>query len=141
MVNNPAAAGRRRAHLIARWKAAVRRAWIGRSASQRSRSSARASAEGYRRPGDFSRHFRTIVSRSRSISRVERPGPHGLLLANHPQGFQHRIAAERRPAGEQLEQDRPQRVHVDGRRDRLAASLGLFGRHVAGRAHDRARLG
>ena len=48
---------------------------------------------------------------------------------------------ERRPAGDQRIQRRPQRVDV-GRRTHLAAlAPGLLGRHVAGRPHDLARAG
>ena len=43
--SSAATAGRRRAHLTARSQAVLRRAWIGSPASQRSRSSASASAE------------------------------------------------------------------------------------------------
>src|SRR5207244_1249277 len=59
--------GLRRTHFPPRAKTPVCRAWIGSCFSQRSRSSASARAEAYRRFGSFSRHFRQIVLRSRSI--------------------------------------------------------------------------
>ena len=50
-----------------------------------------------------------------------------------------RFGPERRTTGEQLVQDRSQAIDVGGRRQILVAG-DLFGRHVAGRAHDRPRL-
>ena len=46
-------------------------------------------------------------------------------------------APERRAAGQQLVEDRPQGVDVGERPDLLGLALGLLGGHVAGRAHDR----
>ena len=54
-------------------------------------------------------------------------------------GVQRRRRPERRPAGEHLVQDRSEGVDVGGGTDVLLG-LGLFGGHVAGRAHDGAGL-
>ncbi len=79
----------------------------------------------------------------------------GLQIARHP-GLQlarrHRVHGEdqpdRDPRGwpqeggpprEQLVQDGPQGVGVGGRADLVVAARGLFGGHVAGGTHDRAR--
>src|SRR5439155_22314365 len=65
--NSSAVVGFRRNHFFPRVKTPVCRARIGWCRNQRSRSSASARAESYRRVGSFSRHFRQIVERSRSI--------------------------------------------------------------------------
>src|SRR5439155_5338512 len=64
---NSALVGLRRIHFLPREKIPVRRARIGSCFSQRSKSSASARAEEYRRFGSFSKHLRQIVERSRSI--------------------------------------------------------------------------
>ena len=53
------------------------------------------------------------------------------------QGLEHRDASERRPAGEQLVEDRPQTVNVGRGAHLLAFALGLLGGHVTGRPDDR----
>src|SRR6266446_10780148 len=63
-----AQAGLRRTHLASRDHADTGRARMDSWRNQRSKSSANASAEPYRRAGFFSRHFRQIVSRSRSVA-------------------------------------------------------------------------
>ena len=90
-----------------------RRAAIGRPARNRLRSSARAAAVGYRRPGSFAIALRTTVSRSRGMQPV-RPAAGGagssrphLLDQPQPVGL-----VERRPEGEQLVQGHPEAVHV-----------------------------
>ena len=89
--------------------------------------------------GSFSRHFRQIVSRSRSTRGIE-PARRGRLLLQHlQQRVQRRLAAERRPAGQQLVEDRPQAVDVGGGGQRPFRAGGLLGGHVAGRADDGAR--
>jgi hypothetical protein len=50
---------------------------IGSPRSQRDRSSDKARALGYRRPGSFSRHFRQITSRSRDTRGFSRDGDWG----------------------------------------------------------------
>src|SRR5437660_8705408 len=57
----------------------VCRAKIGSCFSQRSKSSASARAEEYRRFGSFSRHFKQIVERSRSIFGFNRRGCRGSV--------------------------------------------------------------
>ena len=52
-----------------------------------------------------------------------------------------RRGAERRAPGQELVEDASQRIDVGARADLLDLPLGLLGRHVAGRAQDRARLG
>ncbi len=54
--------------------------------------------------------------------------------------LQQRGGLERRPAGQQLVQDRAQRIHVRGRSDVPGVAPGLLGRHVAGRAQHRIGL-
>ena len=75
-----ARAGCRRAHFAARATAGSGRAWIGRPSRNRARSSARAAADGYRRPAFFCRHFRQIVSRSRGTAGCSRAGGTGSSL-------------------------------------------------------------
>ena len=60
--------GCRRIHFTRRSPDEIGRAAIGSPRNQCSSSSASASAEPYRRCGSFSKHFRAIVSRSRSTS-------------------------------------------------------------------------
>ena len=55
-------------------------------------------------------------------------------------GVQRRRALERRPAGEQLVEDRAEGVDVGRRADRRRLPLGLLGGHVARRAERRRRL-
>ena len=140
--SSAAAQGRRRAHLIRRSGSVA-----GTGADrQDGRASARDPRPGLR-PSDsaamgaFSRHFRTIVSRSRSILGLSVLGRTGSCSRTSRSVSSIGLGAERRAAGQQLEEDRPQGVDVDGRRDRLASALGLLGGHVAGRAHDRAGVG
>src|SRR5256714_14307137 len=66
--------GFRRTHFLPRVKTPVRRARIGSCFSQRSKSSASARADEYRRFGSFSRHLRQIVDKSRSIFGFNRRG-------------------------------------------------------------------
>ena len=109
--------------------------------SQRSRSSARAIGRAVAPPGSFSRHFRQIVSRSRSTAR---PMPAGrverAVLAPASS-----VSSTESPwngglPGQERIQDRAQAVDVGRRRDPLSAA-GLLGRHVGRCAEDRARLG
>src|SRR5262249_60736841 len=64
-----------------------------------------------------------------------------LLVQHRQDGVQRRGPLEGGPAGEQLVQDRPQRVDVRGRAELTALAAGLLGGHVAGRADDLAGLG
>ena len=57
------------------------------------------------------------------------------------QGLQGRFRLERRPAGEQLVEDRTQGVDVGRRPDRLVPAGRLLRRHVAGRAQAARRSG
>ena len=67
---------------------------------------------------------------------VVQPRRRRRLLGDHLlQGFRRRRGPERRPARQQLVQDRPQRVHVRRRPGRVPLPLGLLGSHVARRAH------
>ncbi len=52
-----------------------------------------------------------------------------------------RVCYKRRPARQQLVQDRPQGVHVGRRPDRVLLAPGLLRRHVARRAHGHAAYG
>ena len=54
------------------------------------------------------------------------------------QRFQSRCRPERRPPGEQLVKDRPQRIHVGRGSDGAGIALGLLGGHIARRAKDSA---
>jgi hypothetical protein len=47
------------------------------------------------------------------------------------------VPPERRPTRQQFVEDRPHRVDIHGWVSFLGPPLGLLGRHVAGRAHDR----
>src|SRR6266496_3133585 len=71
--------GLRRTHFLPRAKIPARRASIGSCFSQRSRSSANARAEEYRRFGSFSRHLRQIVERSRSTLGFSNRGGRGSV--------------------------------------------------------------
>ncbi len=64
---------------------------------------------------------------------VEPRGRHGLLCDHLPLRLGRGLSAKRRPARQQLVQDRPQRIHVRGRPDRVHLAPGLLGGHVAGR--------
>src|SRR6266511_853093 len=75
--------GFRCTHFLLRVTSPVRRALIGSCLSQRSRSSARARAEEYRRFGSFSRHLRQIVERSRSIFGFHRRGCRGSVSSSN----------------------------------------------------------
>ena len=48
--------------------------------------------------------------------------------------------AERRPAGQKFIKHRPERIDIAGRADVAMPAGGLFRRHVAGAAHNDARL-
>ena len=47
---------------------------------------------------------------------------------------------ERRTAGQTFVEDRAERVHIDPRSKLFHLTRSLFGRHVAGRSEDRARM-
>ena len=136
-----ATAGRRLAHFSSRTHGVTGRAWIGFPSRNRRSSSARVAAEAYRRPGSFSRHFRQIVSRSRGTDGIEPPRRHRLLADHLDHRVHRRRRLERRPAGQQRVECRPQRVDIRRRADLAPIPPGLLGRHVAGRAHDLARAG
>ena len=89
-------------------------------------------------PGSFCRHFRQIVSRSRGSPRLQPRRRHRLGRPDLLERLQHRRRPERRPAGQQLVEDRPQGVDVGRRADLPGLPRGLLGGHVAGRAQDRA---
>ena len=72
---------------------------------------------------------------------VERRGSGRRRLADLLERLGDRIAAERRAAGQEGVEDRPQAVDVAGRRHGPAPARGLLGRHVGRRAHDRAAVG
>src|SRR5207245_4979955 len=80
---SPAVVGLRRTHFLPRRKIPVCRAEIGSCFSQRSKSSASARAEEYRRFGSFSRHLRQIVERSRSIFGFKRRGWRGSVSSSN----------------------------------------------------------
>jgi hypothetical protein len=70
---------------------------------------------------------------------VEVARPHRLALRDLEQSGQRRLGPERRSAGQQFVQDRPQAVHVHGRGEPFLRGR-LFGGHVAGGADNGARL-
>src|SRR5436189_4602331 len=74
--------GFRRTHLRVCVKNPLRFARIGSCFSQCSKSSASAKAEEYRPFGSFSRHFRQIVLRSRSIFGFKTRGCRGSVSSN-----------------------------------------------------------
>src|SRR6266567_7493967 len=82
-VASNALVGLRRTHFLPRAKTPVCRARIGSCFSQRSISSASATAEEYRRFGSFSRHLRQIVLRSRSIFGFKRRGCRGSVSSSN----------------------------------------------------------
>src|SRR5262249_29823922 len=71
--------GLRRTHFVPRANTPVWRARIGSCFNQRSRSSASARAEEYRRFESFSRHLRQIVDKSRSIFAFNSRGCRGSV--------------------------------------------------------------
>src|SRR6478672_1302941 len=75
--------GLRRIHLLLRPMIPVCRAKIGSCFSQRSKSSASAKAEEYRRIGSFSRHLRQIVERSRSTLGFSNRGGRGSVSSSN----------------------------------------------------------
>src|SRR6266446_8658032 len=81
--NSSAVVGLRSTHFFPRVKTPVCRARIGWCRNQRSRSSASARAESYRRVGSFSRHFRQIVERSRSTFGFQRRGCRGSVSSTN----------------------------------------------------------
>ena len=58
--------------------------------------------------GSFCRHFRQIVSRSRGTRRLQPPRRHRLLRPHLVERVERRRRLERRPAGQQLVEDRPE---------------------------------
>ena len=78
-VASSALVGLRCVHFLPRATMPVCRAKIGSYLSQRSRSSASARAEEYRRFGSFSRHLSQTVDRSRSIFGFKRRGFFGSV--------------------------------------------------------------
>ncbi len=81
---------------------------------------------------------RLQVTRDR---RVEPPRRHGIFGDDLEHRVHHRGGLERRAAGDERIQRRPQRIYVRRRADRAAIARGLLGRHVAGRPDDLARAG
>ena len=61
---------------------------------------------------------------------------HRLGGLDQLEGLDNRRPLERRPSGQQLVEDRPERVGVRGAAYLARLPLGLLGGHVAGRAHD-----
>jgi len=72
--------------------------------------------------------------------RIVHTGRCRLALDDLQQRFQRQIGLEGRPPRQQLVEDGAQAVDVR-RRSQLLATLGLFGRHVTGRADNRSGLG
>ena len=81
------------------------------------------------------------VSRSRGTLALSRDGGDRVLRDDLLHRLRRRLRPERRPAREQLVEDRPQRVDVRGRPDLARPALGLLGGHVARRPHRGAGLG
>ena len=129
-----------RAHFQARAIDPVGRAVIGLPASQRSRSSAIASARcvpSARVLLQALEHDRLQVAVQ---PRPDRRRPRRLRLADLAEERQDIVARERRPAGEALVEDHPQAVHVD-RDGQVLAAGGLLRGHVLRRAQHLAGLG
>ena len=63
-------------------------------------------------PGSFARHFRAMVSRSRGRPGTSREGGTGSAALTCSRVSRARRAAEWRPAGQELVEDRPHRVDV-----------------------------
>ena len=133
-----ASAGRRLTHLTALSHAGTGRAVIGMPASQRSRSSASASAEPYRRAGSFCQALQADRLQVPVELGIDRTRPRRLLVQHLTHDLPGRVARERRLAGQRLVERRAQAVDVSRRRHRLGAAAGLLRRHVGGRAHHRA---
>ena len=91
----------------------TRRTLIGTPSRKRRRSWASSNAEGYRRAGSFSRHFRQIVSRSRAQAGLS-AGGYRLLASDLLHDFQRVVALEGRSAGQRLVQGCAQAVDVTG---------------------------
>ncbi len=67
---------------------------------------------------------------------LELRGGYGLLVSDHVQSVEGRRPVERRPAREQLVEDRAERVLVGGGPDSTRLAPRLFGSHIARRAED-----
>ena len=81
---------------------------------------------------------RLQVARNRC---VEPPRRHRLVADDLDHRVHRRGRLERRPAGDQGIEGRPQGIHVGRRTDLAPLAPGLLRRHVAGRPHDLARAG
>jgi hypothetical protein len=114
------------------------RAWIGSPSRKRVSSSATARAESYRRAGSRSRHFSTIVSRSRGIDGTKRRGDGASSLCADERRDEV-VKVERRASGEELVEDDAEAVDVRAAVDEVRLSTSLFRRHVAERPRDCAR--
>jgi len=93
--------------------------------------------------------FRRVLLQAPQADRLQvagavgrQPARRGRWVVGHlPQRVQLRHAAERGPAGEQLVEDRAERVHVGRRPDLGHPAAGLLGGHVRRRPEDRPGLG
>ena len=131
----------RRHHRQSRSAGPTGRARIGSPARNRRRSSASAAADGVpprRLLLQALQADRLQVARDR---RIEPPRRHRLVADDLEHRVHRRGRLERRPAGDQGIERRPQRIHVGRRADLAPLAAGLLRRHVAGRPHDLARAG
>ena len=77
-----------------------------------------------------------MFSRSRGNLRLEPPGRDRVVVNDLDERVQGRLGLERRPAGEHLVEDGPQRIDIGRGTDLLAPPACLFRGHVAGRSED-----
>ena len=82
-----------------------------------------------------------MTSRSRGTFAFQREGGSRLLFDDLPQRLRRRVRPEWRPSRQRLVQNRPQRVDVRGRSDRVRQAQGLLGGHVVRRAQRDAASG
>ena len=117
-------AGRRRTRRASRWSAFSGRAVIGSPRRKRRRSSASAAASAYRAAAPCAgTSGRSSPGRAAPCA-FSRDGGTGSCVTHLLQRLRRRLGPERRPAREQLVEDRPQGVDVRGRPDRARAGPG-----------------
>ena len=110
----------RPAHRQSRPATPTGRATIGRFSRKRRRSSASARASAYRCDGVLLQAFQADRLQVARHVRAQPRRRHGLGRGDQLERLQRRIAQERRPAGQRLVEDRPQRIDVGGRAHRPA---------------------
>jgi hypothetical protein len=132
--------GCRRAHFTPRPHAESGRATIGSPRRNRWRSSPSASAVRYRFAGFLRQALQADRFEVAGDRGLELPGRDRVVVEHLEDGVERGLAEERRAAGEEFVQDRPERVDVDRRADLARLARRLLGGDVAGRPHYRAGL-